>query len=160
MRELIKIFTVTEQFPSKKNKNQVYWQRFIKQGFFPGRSVNSVNAQWQRFCHYDSVESALGKAIQLGMPYSTAFNTLPQTVDPNVIKLKSEANLPIPTKNSRSSREEKSMVKQEGEFTKIKNFQTHNMHWQHLMKQELISTGMEEGKKLANGKVLSVRDHI
>ena len=30
MRELIKIFNVTEQFPSKKNKNQVYWQRFIK----------------------------------------------------------------------------------------------------------------------------------
>ena len=44
MRELIKIFMVTEQFPSKKNKNQVYWQRFIKQGYFPGRSVNSVNA--------------------------------------------------------------------------------------------------------------------
>ena len=44
MRELIKIFQVTEQFPSKKNKNQVYWQRFIKQGYFPGRSVNSVNA--------------------------------------------------------------------------------------------------------------------
>jgi len=44
MRELIKIFLVTEQFPSKKNKNQVYWQRFIKQGYFPGRSVNSVNA--------------------------------------------------------------------------------------------------------------------
>jgi len=44
MRELIKIFLVTDQYPSKKNKNQVYWQRFIRQGFFPGRSVNSVNA--------------------------------------------------------------------------------------------------------------------
>ena len=63
MRELIKIFQVTEQFPSKKNKNQVYWQRFIKQGYFPGRSVNSVNAQWQRFCHYDTVEQALEKAL-------------------------------------------------------------------------------------------------
>lgn len=63
MRELIKIFQVTEQFPSKKNKNQVYWQRFIKQGYFPGRSVNSVNAQWQRFCHYNTVEEALTKAL-------------------------------------------------------------------------------------------------
>ena len=56
IRELIKIFRVTQEFPSKKNKNQVYWQRFIKQGVFPGRSVNSVNAQWQRFCHYDTIE--------------------------------------------------------------------------------------------------------
>lgn len=77
MRELIKIFQVTEQFQSKKNKNQVYWQRFIRQGYFPGRSVNSVNAQWQRFCHYESVEMALEKAVQLGMPYSTGQQGLP-----------------------------------------------------------------------------------
>lgn len=45
VRELIKIFEVTSANPCKKNKNQVYWQRFIKKGYvFPGRSVNSVNA--------------------------------------------------------------------------------------------------------------------
>ena len=73
IRELIKIFKVVQDYPSKKNKNQVYWQRFIKQGNFPGRSVNSVNAQWQRFCHYDTIEQAIHKAYQLGMPYSTSF---------------------------------------------------------------------------------------
>lgn len=47
VRELIKIFEVTTANPCKKNKNQVYWQRFIRKGYvFPGRSVNSVNAQW------------------------------------------------------------------------------------------------------------------
>ena len=30
IRELIKIFKVVADYPSKKNKNQVYWQRFIK----------------------------------------------------------------------------------------------------------------------------------
>jgi hypothetical protein len=44
IRELIKIWKVTRDHPSRKNKNQVYWQRFIKKGYFPGRSVNSVNA--------------------------------------------------------------------------------------------------------------------
>lgn len=62
LRELIKIFKVVQEYPSKKNKNQVYWQRFIRNGFFPGRSVNSVNAQWQRFCHYDTIEQAIQKA--------------------------------------------------------------------------------------------------
>ena len=69
----MKIFDVTAQNPCKKNKNQVYWQRFIKKGYFPGRSVNSVNAQWQRFCHYITVEEAVKKAIQIGMPYSTMY---------------------------------------------------------------------------------------
>ena len=77
IRELIRIFEVTQEFPSKKNKNQVYWQKFIKIGVFPGRSVNSVNAQWQRFCHYDTVEQAIHKAYQLAMPYSTSFPQLP-----------------------------------------------------------------------------------
>jgi hypothetical protein len=40
---------------------------------FPGRSVNSVNAQWQRFCHYITVEEAVRKAVQIGMPYSTMY---------------------------------------------------------------------------------------
>ncbi|CDW75573.1 UNKNOWN [Stylonychia lemnae] len=75
IRELIKIFEVTHQNPCKKNKNQVYWQRFIRKGCFPGRSVNSVNAQWQRFCHYGSVKEAIEKAIQIGMPYSTMYPT-------------------------------------------------------------------------------------
>jgi hypothetical protein len=46
IRELMKIFKVIMDNPSKKNKNSVYWQRFIKKGCFPGRSVNSINAQW------------------------------------------------------------------------------------------------------------------
>ncbi|TNV81901.1 hypothetical protein FGO68_gene13785 [Halteria grandinella] len=76
VRELIKIFDVTSQNPSKKNKNQVYWQRFIKKGYvFPGRSVNSVNAQWQRFCHYLYIGKAIEKAVQINMPYSTMYPT-------------------------------------------------------------------------------------
>lgn len=63
IRELIKIFKTVEENPSKKNKNQVYWQRFIKKGYFPSRSVNSVNAQWQRFCHYHDLDEAIQKAI-------------------------------------------------------------------------------------------------
>ena len=80
IRELIKIFWIIREYPSRKNKNQVYWLRFIKQGFFPGRSVNSVNAQWQRFCHYDTIEQAIQKAYQLGMPYSQAYPQLPAEV--------------------------------------------------------------------------------
>eukprot|EP00347_Sterkiella_histriomuscorum_P014169 403361899 len=75
IRELIKIFEVTQQNPCKKNKNQVYWQRFIKRGFFPGRSVNSVNAQWQKFCHENTADNAVVKAIEMGMPYSTMYPT-------------------------------------------------------------------------------------
>jgi len=76
VRELIKIFEVTSANPCKKNKNQVYWQRFIRKGYvFPGRSVNSVNAQWQRFCHYITIEEAVKKAVQIGMPYSTMYPT-------------------------------------------------------------------------------------
>lgn len=97
LRELIKIFQVVQEYPSKKNKNQVYWQRFIKQGVFPGRSVNSVNAQWQRFCHYDTIEQAIHKAYQLGMPYSTAFPQLPQSVrdtfEARLLQVKGEMGL-------------------------------------------------------------------
>jgi hypothetical protein len=115
MRELIKIFAVTQEFKSKKNKNQVYWQRFIKLGYFPGRSVNSVNAQWQRFCHYEYVESALEKAMQLGMPYSTAFNHLPPTVDRAILSLKKECP---------------GFIKQEMGigYTSIQNYYSNNLH--------------------------------
>jgi hypothetical protein len=42
--------------------------------------VNSVNAQWQRFCHYDTLEQAILKAYKLGMPYSTSFPILPDYI--------------------------------------------------------------------------------
>jgi hypothetical protein len=70
MRELIKVFQVIMLYRQEKTKNVLYWRRFIKLGFFPGRTVNSVNLQWQRFCHYNSIEAALDKARQFEMPYS------------------------------------------------------------------------------------------
>lgn len=118
IRELIKIFRVTQEFPSKKNKNQVYWQRFIKQGVFPGRSVNSVNAQWQRFCHYDTIEQAIHKAYQLGMPYSTSFPQLPAAIrdifESRLLQIKGEIGLGnyIPQSNLNTA----PLKSQSGEF--------------------------------------------
>jgi hypothetical protein len=126
MRELIKIFAVTQEFKSKKNKNQVYWQRFIKLGYFPGRSVNSVNAQWQRFCHYEYVEAALEKAMQLGMPYSTAFNHLPPTVDRAILSMKKEC--PAFLKQEISSHL--------NNFNPIQNYYSHNMHMKNVNNPE------------------------
>ena len=36
-------------------------------------------------------KQAIHKAYQLGMPYSTAFNTLPPTVDCSILTMKSES---------------------------------------------------------------------
>ena len=124
----------------------MYWQRFIKQGFFPGRSVNSVNAQWQRFCHYDTVEQALEKALQLGMPYSTAFNTLPPTVDCSILTMKTESL--ISSKINGATQAAQSLkVKAEGQ-TLIKNFQSHNVHFQHFMKQKGVSCKKEGSRSI------------
>jgi hypothetical protein len=56
-----------------------------------------VNAQWQRFCHYDTIEQAIQKAYQLGMPYSTAFSELPHcvrdTFEERLLQVKGEMGL-------------------------------------------------------------------
>ncbi len=44
IREVIKIFELTKSKPSKRNKNPTYWQEFLSLGYFPGRSVHSINA--------------------------------------------------------------------------------------------------------------------
>lgn len=128
IRELIKIFKVTNDYPSKKNKNQVYWQRFIKQGVFPGRSVNSVNAQWQRFCHYDTIEQAIIKAYQLGMPYSTSFPQLPSCVrddfEGRLMQVKGEMGMGnfIPMSNIQSGHQQV-RIKTQASFVPKSDFQ-------------------------------------
>ena len=72
------------------------------------------------------------------MPYSTAFNTLPPSVDCSILTMKSESLLAVKgvvsqtqqVQNNSSS----SKVKAEGGGTIIKNFQSHNVHFQHFMK--------------------------
>lgn len=44
IREIYKIFQVISKNPSRRTKNPLYWSRMIKKGFFPGRSVHSINA--------------------------------------------------------------------------------------------------------------------
>lgn len=44
IREIIKIFDVITYYPQRRTKNPVYWQKIIERGFFPGRSVHSINA--------------------------------------------------------------------------------------------------------------------
>ena len=38
--------------------------------------MNSVNAQWQRYGHYDSIKQAIRKAQQLGAPYCQEYPDL------------------------------------------------------------------------------------
>ncbi len=70
---------------------------------------------------------ALEKALQLGMPYSTAFNTLPSTVDCSILTMKSES-LISKNPSTVAAPEQTIKVKQEGQ-TLIKNFQSHNVHF-------------------------------
>ena len=73
IREIIKIFDVVHRNPYKRNKNPHYWQRILEKGLFPGRSVHSVNAQWQKFSLYGDKAEAVKKALQLSMPYCVSF---------------------------------------------------------------------------------------
>lgn len=68
--------------------------------------------------------------MQLGMPYSTAFNHLPPTVDRNILGLKKECS---------------GYIKQElahvnsahlGNYTSIQNYFSHNLHLKNVVKQE------------------------
>ena len=59
IREIIKIFEVVQKNPSRRTKNPTYWGFVISRGIFPGRSVHSINAQWQRFSLYDNKEEAV-----------------------------------------------------------------------------------------------------
>jgi len=58
---------------------------------------------------------ALEKAMQLGMPYSTAFPQLPQSVNTSVIKLKKELHTTVKSETHSG-------------FTSIKNNHNHNLH--------------------------------
>ena len=78
LRELIKVFQTVQYYPREKTKNVLYWTRFIKMGFFPGRTVNSVNLQWQKFYHYQSIEEAIFKARSFDMPYSLRLLHCPE----------------------------------------------------------------------------------
>ena len=49
----------------------------LKNGHFPGRSVHSVNAQWQKFSLYETKENAIQKCIDLNMPYCVSFSHIP-----------------------------------------------------------------------------------
>lgn len=80
IREIIKIFDVVSKNPYKRNKNPHYWQRILEKGIFPGRSVHSVNAQWQKYSLYESKEGAVEKAIKLKMPYCVSFAQIPDNL--------------------------------------------------------------------------------
>ena len=81
IREIIKIFDVVVQNPYKRNKNPHYWQRILEKGIFPGRSVHSVNAQWQKYSLYEHKQNAVSKAIKLKMPYCLSFAQIPDNTD-------------------------------------------------------------------------------
>lgn len=76
IREILKIFEVVEQYPSKRTKNPTYWNIWMMRGCFPGRSVHSINAQWQRFSVY-SKEDALKQGLKMGNPYCVSFREAP-----------------------------------------------------------------------------------
>ena len=59
IREVIKIYDVVAKNPQRRTKNPVYWTQFVLRGVFPGRSVHSINAQWQRFCNHENVEDSV-----------------------------------------------------------------------------------------------------
>ena len=84
IREIIKIYDVIAKNPQKRTKNPVYWSQFIKRGIFPGRSVHSINAQWQRFCNNENVEESVNQCIKLKMPYCISFKEIPD--QPEVIQ--------------------------------------------------------------------------
>ena len=67
------------------------------------------------------------------MPYSTAFNTLPASVDCSILSMKAETLLSSKINGNVAAPALK--VKAEGQ-TLIKNFQSHNVHFQHFMKQK------------------------
>ena len=64
VREIIKIFDVVTKNPSRRTKNPTYWGNMINKGIFPGRSVHSINAQWQRFSTYENKEEAIRQALR------------------------------------------------------------------------------------------------
>lgn len=75
------------------------------------------------------------------MPYSTAFNTLPPSVDCSILTMKSESLLSGkavgPATNETAAHGQANgaaSVKVKAEGTIIKNFQSHNVHFQHFMK--------------------------
>ncbi|CDW87241.1 UNKNOWN [Stylonychia lemnae] len=95
IREIMKIFEVVSQNPQRRTKNPVYWNQSIERGYFPGRSVHSINAQWQRFCLYDSLDAAIKQAIRLKMPYCVSFREIPDhqdTVKEIIKQLKNKKN--------------------------------------------------------------------
>ena len=88
VREILKIFEVVEQYPSKRTKNPTYWSIWMTRGFFPGRSVHSINAQWQRFSMY-SKEDALQQGLKLGNPYCVSFRE-PPTSQAIIVQIRKE----------------------------------------------------------------------
>ena len=86
IREVIKIFDVVCRNPYKRNKNPHYWQKILEKGMFPGRSVHSVNAQWQKFSLYGDKAAAVKKAMSLKMPYSVSFPQIPYGDDHEMIE--------------------------------------------------------------------------
>eukprot|EP00347_Sterkiella_histriomuscorum_P019406 403341744 len=77
IREIMKIFEVIQKNPQRRTKNPVYWGQSIQRGYFPGRSVHSINAQWQKFCTYENMDSAIMQALRFKMPYCVSFREIP-----------------------------------------------------------------------------------
>ena len=77
IREIVKIFDVVSKNPSRRTKNPTYWGTIIDKGIFPGRSVHSINAQWQRFSNYENKEEAIRQALKLKSPYCISFREIP-----------------------------------------------------------------------------------
>ena len=79
LREVSKIFDITTQQRESRTKNPNFWTIVLKSGHFPGRSVHSVNAQWQKFSLYETKELAIKKGLQLEMPYCVSFAKIPNS---------------------------------------------------------------------------------
>jgi len=73
IREVIKIFDVISRDPSRRTKNPAYWASKLSRGHFPGRSVHSVNNQWQKFSVHGTKDDAIKQALKLKMAYSLNF---------------------------------------------------------------------------------------
>ena len=49
----------------------------LEKGIFPGRSVHSVNAQWQKYSNYDNKDEAIKQAMKFKSPYCISFRDIP-----------------------------------------------------------------------------------
>jgi len=109
-----------------------------------------VNAKWKRFCHYQFVEAALEKAMQLGMPYSTAFNHLTATVDLKILGMKKECNGFIKQEMAQINLQHLGP-----NYTSTWNYISNNMHLKNVAKQEGTKSKLKNKAKKGKYKTNS-----